>query len=187
MELVAREGQLDDSYAQPFGMRTVEGRGTELLINGEPFYFTGFGKHEDSPVQEIGRGRSHRAPPAHPRTQLRRKGPQRRPTTTYSSSTERETSTRRPCPERWRRCSPKMQSSRKLQAGLHQYEKGVAWSRTSASCGRRAAAAPFTPTVGHPEGHCPPCKPSSTPRRAQPKCLLNSVYVIWRTDRSLLL
>jgi beta-glucuronidase len=47
------EGQ--DVYEQPFGVRTVEVRGTEFLINGEPFYFTGFGKHEDTPV----RGKGH--------------------------------------------------------------------------------------------------------------------------------
>ena len=44
-----------DSYTLPFGIRTVEVRGTEFLINGEPFYFTGFGKHEDTPV----RGKGH--------------------------------------------------------------------------------------------------------------------------------
>ncbi len=44
-----------DSYSQPFGVRTVEVRGTKFLINGEPFYFTGFGKHEDTPV----RGKGH--------------------------------------------------------------------------------------------------------------------------------
>ena len=38
----------DDSYEVPFGVRTVEVRGTQFLINGEPFYFKGFGKHEDS-------------------------------------------------------------------------------------------------------------------------------------------
>ena len=38
----------DDVYEQPFGIRTVEVRGTQFLINGEPFYFKGFGKHEDS-------------------------------------------------------------------------------------------------------------------------------------------
>ncbi|MBO5153962.1 MAG: beta-glucuronidase [Eubacterium sp.] len=38
----------DDIYEQPFGIRTVEVRGTQFLINGEPFYFKGFGKHEDS-------------------------------------------------------------------------------------------------------------------------------------------
>lgn len=38
----------DDSYELPFGVRTVEVKGTQFLINGEPFYFKGFGKHEDS-------------------------------------------------------------------------------------------------------------------------------------------
>ena len=38
----------NDIYEQPFGIRTVEVRGTQFLINGEPFYFKGFGKHEDS-------------------------------------------------------------------------------------------------------------------------------------------
>ncbi|MCM1330766.1 MAG: beta-glucuronidase [Ruminococcus sp.] len=38
----------EDVYEQAFGIRTVEVRGTEFLINGEPFYFKGFGKHEDS-------------------------------------------------------------------------------------------------------------------------------------------
>ncbi|MFF1883073.1 beta-glucuronidase [Pseudarthrobacter sp. NPDC058196] len=44
-----------DSYTEPFGVRTVEVRGTEFLINGKPFYFTGFGKHEDTAV----RGKGH--------------------------------------------------------------------------------------------------------------------------------
>jgi beta-glucuronidase len=47
--------QVIDSYTEPFGVRTVEVRGTQFLINGEPFYFTGFGKHEDTPV----RGKGH--------------------------------------------------------------------------------------------------------------------------------
>ncbi|WP_276855580.1 glycoside hydrolase family 2 TIM barrel-domain containing protein [Enterocloster lavalensis] len=38
----------EDVYEQTFGIRTVEVRGTRFLINGEPFYFKGFGKHEDS-------------------------------------------------------------------------------------------------------------------------------------------
>lgn len=37
-----------DVYEQAFGVRTVEVRGTQFLINGKPFYFKGFGKHEDS-------------------------------------------------------------------------------------------------------------------------------------------
>jgi beta-glucuronidase len=53
-EVVSDEGVID-SYPLPFGIRTVEVRGTQFLINGEPFYFTGFGKHEDSPV----RGKGH--------------------------------------------------------------------------------------------------------------------------------
>ena len=44
-----------DVYALPVGIRTVRVDGTRFLINEEPFYFTGFGKHEDSPV----RGKGH--------------------------------------------------------------------------------------------------------------------------------
>jgi beta-glucuronidase len=47
---------LVDSVHQSVGVRTVEVRGTEFLINGEPFHFTGFGKHEDVPV--VGKGHS---------------------------------------------------------------------------------------------------------------------------------
>jgi beta-glucuronidase len=47
---------LVDSLHQSVGVRTVEVRGTEFLINGEPFHFTGFGKHEDVPV--VGKGHS---------------------------------------------------------------------------------------------------------------------------------
>ncbi|PRY57165.1 beta-glucuronidase [Glycomyces artemisiae] len=52
---VVEDGAVVDSYSQPVGIRTVEVRGTELLINGEPFYFKGFGKHEDTAV----RGKGH--------------------------------------------------------------------------------------------------------------------------------
>jgi beta-glucuronidase len=44
-----------DSYALPVGIRTVEVRGTRFLISGEPFRFTGFGRHEDAPF----RGKGH--------------------------------------------------------------------------------------------------------------------------------
>jgi beta-glucuronidase len=44
-----------DSYTLPVGIRTVEVRGNRFLINGEPFRFTGFGKHEDAAV----RGKGH--------------------------------------------------------------------------------------------------------------------------------
>jgi beta-glucuronidase len=43
-----------DSYPQGIGVRTVKVDGIRFLINGEPLYFTGFGKHEDLPV--IGKG-----------------------------------------------------------------------------------------------------------------------------------
>jgi beta-glucuronidase len=43
-----------DAYSLPVGIRTVEVDGTRFLINGEPFYFKGFGKHEDAAVR--GRG-----------------------------------------------------------------------------------------------------------------------------------
>jgi beta-glucuronidase len=43
-----------DEYVQPVGVRTVAVEGNRFLINGEPFYFRGFGMHEDAPV--IGRG-----------------------------------------------------------------------------------------------------------------------------------
>ncbi|MGA4669779.1 glycoside hydrolase family 2 TIM barrel-domain containing protein [Propionibacteriaceae bacterium Y1923] len=36
-----------DSFHQAVGVRTVEVRGTQFLINGEPFHFKGFGMHED--------------------------------------------------------------------------------------------------------------------------------------------
>ncbi len=55
LELVTSSGTVVDTYSLPIGIRTVEVRGSEFLINGEPFYFRGFGKHEDSPV----RGKGH--------------------------------------------------------------------------------------------------------------------------------
>jgi beta-glucuronidase len=53
-QLVGEGGEVLDSYHQGVGVRTVAVDGTRFLINGEPFYFTGFGKHEDLPV--IGKG-----------------------------------------------------------------------------------------------------------------------------------
>ena len=57
-ELVAeliQDGEVVDTYPLAVGVRTVEVRGNQFLINGKPFYFTGFGKHEDTAV----RGKGH--------------------------------------------------------------------------------------------------------------------------------
>jgi beta-glucuronidase len=53
VQLVQGEAVLD-SYHQSVGIRTVQVSGNRFLINGDPFYFTGFGKHEDLAV--IGKG-----------------------------------------------------------------------------------------------------------------------------------
>ena len=54
-DLTVELGEQGDVYTLPVGIRTVEVRGQQLLINGEPFYLTGFGKHEDSAI----RGKGH--------------------------------------------------------------------------------------------------------------------------------
>jgi beta-glucuronidase len=46
---------LVDSYSLAVGVRTIEVRGNQFLVNGSPFYFTGFGRHEDTAV----RGKGH--------------------------------------------------------------------------------------------------------------------------------
>ena len=43
-----------DMYPLEIGIRTVEIKGTEILLNGSPIYLKGFGKHEDSDI--VGRG-----------------------------------------------------------------------------------------------------------------------------------
>lgn len=53
IELLQAE-QVVDVYELPFGVRTVEVRDGQFLINGEPFYFKGYGRHEDTPFH--GRG-----------------------------------------------------------------------------------------------------------------------------------
>jgi beta-glucuronidase len=54
VQLVDDDGAVVDDYHQSVGVRTVAVSGNRFLINGEPFYFTGFGKHEDLAV--IGKG-----------------------------------------------------------------------------------------------------------------------------------
>ncbi len=38
----------EDIYILPYGVRTVKVEGARFLINGQPFYFKGYGKHEDT-------------------------------------------------------------------------------------------------------------------------------------------
>ncbi|PLS09704.1 beta-glucuronidase [Neobacillus cucumis] len=51
---LTKDGNTIDVYEQPFGVRTVEVKDGKFFINNKPFYFKGFGKHEDSPIH--GRG-----------------------------------------------------------------------------------------------------------------------------------
>ncbi|MCR5790549.1 MAG: beta-glucuronidase [Lachnospiraceae bacterium] len=44
----------EDEYTEEFGIRTVEVKDRQFLLNGKPFYFKGFGKHEDFYIR--GRG-----------------------------------------------------------------------------------------------------------------------------------
>jgi hypothetical protein len=43
-------GPLSDFYTLPVGIRTVAVTKSQFLINGQPFYFHGVNKHEDSDV-----------------------------------------------------------------------------------------------------------------------------------------
>jgi beta-glucuronidase len=52
---LVRAAGLVDRYVLPVGIRTVRVEGTRFLINDEPFYFRGFGMHEDHEV----RGKGH--------------------------------------------------------------------------------------------------------------------------------
>ncbi len=45
-----------DRYRLPVGVRTIEVRGTRLLLNGQPIFLKGFGRHEDFPAS--GRGQN---------------------------------------------------------------------------------------------------------------------------------
>jgi beta-glucuronidase len=51
---LTRGGQVFDRYTLPIGIRTIEVEGDALLLNGQPIYLRGFGRHEDFPV--TGRG-----------------------------------------------------------------------------------------------------------------------------------
>ena len=45
----------EDVYPQTVGIRTVEAKGNQLLVNGKPVYLRGYGRHEDNIV----RGKGH--------------------------------------------------------------------------------------------------------------------------------
>jgi beta-glucuronidase len=51
---VKKGSKIIDVYEQHFGVRTIEVKDGKFLINDKPFYFKGFGKHEDAPIH--GRG-----------------------------------------------------------------------------------------------------------------------------------
>jgi beta-glucuronidase len=53
-QLIGPSGDVADSYRQAVGFRTVAVSGTQVLVNGEPVTFRGFGKHEDIAV--LGKG-----------------------------------------------------------------------------------------------------------------------------------
>ncbi|PNZ43138.1 beta-glucuronidase [Staphylococcus simulans] len=52
-------GEVVDTYTERVGIRSVEVKDGQFLINNKPFYFKGFGKHEDTPIN--GRGYNENA------------------------------------------------------------------------------------------------------------------------------
>ena len=51
---LVKDGHVVDAYHRSFGIRTIEVRGSRLLLNGQDVFLKGFGKHEDFPI--YGRG-----------------------------------------------------------------------------------------------------------------------------------
>ncbi|KAL3496563.1 glycosyl hydrolases family 2, TIM barrel domain-containing protein [Aspergillus germanicus] len=54
VSILSGDGQIIDTYNLPIGIRKVEVRGSQFLINNRPFYFKGFGKHEDTAIRGKG-------------------------------------------------------------------------------------------------------------------------------------
>ncbi|MEM1127183.1 MAG: beta-glucuronidase [Bacteroidota bacterium] len=54
VQVLDGDGREVDQYDERFGVREVRVEAGQLLLNDEPLYLTGFGKHEDFPV--VGRG-----------------------------------------------------------------------------------------------------------------------------------
>jgi beta-glucuronidase len=55
IEALEDDGRLRDCYRLPLGLRTVRVDGDRFLLNERPFYFRGFGRHEDADL----RGKGH--------------------------------------------------------------------------------------------------------------------------------
>lgn len=51
---LSSNGKIVDQYSLQVGIRTIEVRGDSILLNGQPIYLKGFGRHEDFPI--TGRG-----------------------------------------------------------------------------------------------------------------------------------
>ncbi len=54
VKIFGDDNNLADHYAQPFGIRTIKIKDGKFLINDKPFYFKGFGKHEDMDIKGKG-------------------------------------------------------------------------------------------------------------------------------------
>ena len=54
VQSMAENGDLVDTYRLPVGIRSIEVTDKQFLINGKPFYFKGFGKHEDAELRGKG-------------------------------------------------------------------------------------------------------------------------------------
>jgi beta-glucuronidase len=54
LEIALGDGAPFDVYAMKIGVRTVEVRGSQILLNGQPVLLKGFGKHEDFPIHGKG-------------------------------------------------------------------------------------------------------------------------------------
>ncbi len=51
---LSQDGKIFDAYTLSVGIRTIEVKGEQLLLNGKPIILTGFGRHIDFPI--TGRG-----------------------------------------------------------------------------------------------------------------------------------
>ncbi|MEX0719570.1 MAG: beta-glucuronidase [Balneolaceae bacterium] len=54
VSLVDGEEEVVDQYDEQFGIREIKIEGGKILLNNEPLFMSGFGKHEDFPI--VGRG-----------------------------------------------------------------------------------------------------------------------------------